>query len=420
MSVSGVIGIVGALIFLAHFFVGLFSRTRIPDVLWLTLIGVLLGPVLHLVTPSSFGAVGPVFTTVTLVLILFESGIGLSLEVLRKALRGTFSLALLNFVVTMLVVSAVAHGVGRLTVTASLMLGAILGGTSPTVVIPLASRLEMSEQASTILFLESAIGDVLSIVIALALLQAAQSGNVAVGPVLGNLLAAFLFAAILGVVGAVAWSILLNRVRTLENSLMTTIAFVFVIYGIVQFLGFSGAIASLAFGAMLGNLPSMDTSFLKRFTFLKPISLSKMERAFFSEVVFLVKTFFFIYVGVSVQLTNMGWILFGLLMTALIFLFRIPVARFGVNKSVPKQDAVRMAIMAPRGLAAAVLASLPLQAKMPGGHLVQATAYSVIIFGIALTSLLVFLLEKTSLRRLYERIFAGFGESAEVSTSSSG
>ena len=41
--------------FVAHALTGLFSRTRVPDVLLLTLIGLLLGPIFHLVGPQSFG-----------------------------------------------------------------------------------------------------------------------------------------------------------------------------------------------------------------------------------------------------------------------------------------------------------------------------------------------------------------------------
>ena len=80
---------VGLTIFLSHYFAALFKRTKIPDVLWLFTIGILLGPVSGLVHPENFGAVGPVFTTITLIFILFESGIDQRLEPLINALSGT-------------------------------------------------------------------------------------------------------------------------------------------------------------------------------------------------------------------------------------------------------------------------------------------------------------------------------------------
>ena len=63
---------VGITIFLSHWFAALFSRLRIPDVIWLFTIGLLIGPVFGIVKVQDFGAVGPVFTTITLIFILFE------------------------------------------------------------------------------------------------------------------------------------------------------------------------------------------------------------------------------------------------------------------------------------------------------------------------------------------------------------
>jgi len=81
MEIALIIVFIGGLIFLAHLFAGIFSRTKIPDVLLLILIGLCLGPLLNIATPKHFGVVGPIFTTVTLVIILFESDVGLRLDI---------------------------------------------------------------------------------------------------------------------------------------------------------------------------------------------------------------------------------------------------------------------------------------------------------------------------------------------------
>ena len=65
-EIAPVIAFVGILVFLAHVFTGVFSRTRIPDVILLIALGICIGPVLGLVTPAHFGQVGPIFTTITL------------------------------------------------------------------------------------------------------------------------------------------------------------------------------------------------------------------------------------------------------------------------------------------------------------------------------------------------------------------
>ena len=105
---ASIIAFVGILVFLAHLFTGIFSRTKIPDVLFLIIIGVCVGPVLGLTSPALFGAVGPVFTIITLIIILFESGLTLKLKTIRSAFGGAMTLAPLTFFLTMAVVAGFA------------------------------------------------------------------------------------------------------------------------------------------------------------------------------------------------------------------------------------------------------------------------------------------------------------------------
>lgn len=228
MSIAPIIVFVGALIFLAHLFAGIFSRTKIPDVLLLFMIGLFLGPVFGIVTPADFGVVGPVFTTITLVFILFESGTELRLESLHKALRGTLTLTTLNFLATMGVVGLAAWTFTELDLALSLMLGAIVGGTSSAVVVPLVRQLKMRSESGAILALESALSDVFTIVVPLALLEAYKLGEIRLNLMAGQMISAFLLALFFGIAGAFVWSILLNKVRTLQNAIFTTPAFVFV------------------------------------------------------------------------------------------------------------------------------------------------------------------------------------------------
>ena len=55
---SETILIFGLIFFLGHFFTLLFKKTWIPDVLLLMVLGIVMGSVLHLVSPVDFGKVG--------------------------------------------------------------------------------------------------------------------------------------------------------------------------------------------------------------------------------------------------------------------------------------------------------------------------------------------------------------------------
>jgi NhaP-type Na+/H+ or K+/H+ antiporter len=400
-NIAQVIAFVGILVFLAHLFAGIFSRTRIPDVILLIIIGICVGPVLGLASPPQFGAVGPVFTTITLIIILFESGITLRLTMLRSALSGAMILAPLSFFSTMAVVAGFVIWLTDLELLPAFILGAIVGSTSETVVIPLVRQLRIREETRTLLSVESSVNDVLSIVITLALVQAYTLGEFEIASVSGDLIASFLVALVFGIIGALIWSILLNRIHAIKNAIFTTPAFVFVIFGIVETLGFSGAIAALAFGVTIGNIETIRFPIFKTLTVKEPVGLNETERIFFSEVAFLLKTFFFVYLGISFELIS-GWLIaVGLVLTIVAFVLRIPAVKLSVKKAMAPKDVSVMAVMVPKGLAAVVLASIPLQQGVIGGEMIKNITYGVVLFSIVITSFLVVLLEKTKLPDLY-------------------
>jgi len=405
-NVAQVIAFVGILVFLAHLFTGIFSRTRIPDVVLLIIIGICVGPVLGLTSPEKFGVVGPVFTTVTLIIILFESGLALRLSMLRAALGGAMTLAPLSFFSTMAVVAGFAIWLTDLEVLPAFILGAIVGSTSEAVVIPLVRQLKIKEETKTLLSVESSVNDVLSIVITMALVQAYVVGKFEIASVSGNLIASFLVALVFGIIGALIWSVLLNRIHAIKNAIFTTPAFVFVIYGLVEYFGFSGAIAALAFGITIGNIETIRIPIFKTLTVKEAVGLNETEKLFFSEVAFLLKTFFFIYLGISLELISSWFIIVGLILTAVAFVLRIPAVKLSIRQAVGPKDFSVMAVMVPKGLAAVVLASIPLQQGVAGGEIIKNITYGVVLFSIVITSILVLLLEKTRLPDVYAWVFS--------------
>ncbi|HXR98082.1 MAG TPA: cation:proton antiporter [Terriglobales bacterium] len=387
MRLAAAIVLIGGLVFLAHLFAVVFSRTRIPDVLWLLLIGVALGPVSHLLTPAAFGVVGPAFVVITLVLILFESGLSLQYKRLRRALPGTIALSSVSFVAEALVMGAATWAATPLGAWRAFLLGVILAGNSPTVIVPLAKGLGLGTKTRDILFLESAFGDVLSIVLALALLDFHFNGwshwaGTGLQFVLG-----FGGAVVIGVLGGLVWSVLLRITRALENAMFTTAAFVFMLYGCAELLHANGAIAALAFGVVLGNVertPMVQEA-------LPAEGLNHAEKLFLGELVFLLKTFFFVYIGLSIEFNQLRWLLFGGVLTLLLVAARIPAVRVTLRHHVGERDSAMAACLVPKGLAAAVLASLLVERNVAGAEALQSVIYAVIFFGVVLTSVLVFI-----------------------------
>jgi len=386
---------IGLLVFIAHGLEDVFARTRIPDVLILLFIGLLLGPITGLVTPEALGKAGPVFTTLTLIVILFESGLGLDLKVLRKSIVGATGLTVWSFVLTLVVIAPLAKVFLNFNWLQACTLAATLGGTSSAVVIPIIKRLKLGEKARTILTLESALSDVLVIVVTLALVGAQVGGHFNIGRIFGEMFNTFLIAAVIGGLTGVFWSLTLRWLHGLKNSIFTTPAFVLVVYGLTEWLGFSGAIAALMMGITLGNIKELPPYFLKKRRELLT-SPSDTELAVFGEVAFLLKTFFFVYVGISIQMSDTFLVAAGLVIAVALFLLRVPVVHASLipGASFSRFEASISGAMTPKGLAAAVAASIPFQMGLDKGQEIRLVAFAVVFFTILTASLLVFLVER--------------------------
>jgi NhaP-type Na+/H+ or K+/H+ antiporter len=261
------------------------------------------------------------------------------------------------------------------------------------------------------LILEAAIGNVFSIVLALALMQAIKSRHVEFGAILGDIFSSFILATVLGLFGAIFWALILDQVRNIKYSILTTPAFVFIIYGINEWMGFSGAIAALAFGIGLANIDGIYNAWLKKFIKKVPVNLNETERSLFSELVLLLKTFFFIYVGISIQLKRWEPIVIGLGISVLLFIIRIPAVRFAISKKegIPEKEVVFMSALNPKGLTAAVLATQALIyiPDIETAMFVRNIVFSVILFSIVINSILIPVIDKEgSLYRFYLRMFS--------------
>ncbi|MCB0363142.1 MAG: cation:proton antiporter, partial [Bdellovibrionales bacterium] len=255
MDTGTVLLIVGAFYFFAHALTWLFNLTRIPDVLILVAVGFLIGPATGLAKIEDFGRMGSVMTVVALAIILFESGTKLKLSSLGRSLPSTL---LITFVTVFVTIGLLALGSWPFLEknwSLALITGTILCGTSSAVVIPMVESLKMGEKAKTILVLESALTDVVCIVLTFALVEGLSTGDVSLFGVSTQVMKSLALAGVVGVVGGVFWLMVWEKVREIPSSVFTTIAFAFVLYGIAELLGLSGAIATLSFGISLANLP---------------------------------------------------------------------------------------------------------------------------------------------------------------------
>ena len=110
---------------------------------------------------------------------------------------------------------------------------------------------------------------------------------------------------------------------------------------------------------------------------------------FLSDIIFLLKTFFFVYLGISVRFADWRLGAVAVLAVIAVYLTRAGVVRLSMPASTSRPDARVMAVLGPKGLAAAVLAGVPLQMGVAQGEAIQQLTYMVVLASIVATSVLV-------------------------------
>lgn len=398
---------IGIILFLGQVFSSLFEKTRLPDVLPLMILGMLLGPVGGLVRPDMFGQAGQIFTTLALIVVLFHSGLEFKILSLRGAAGPGLLLTSVGFIVETLAIAWLMRVFLRMPQLAAFIAGAIVADNSTAVITPLLDKLKITDKTKTMLFLEANVTGVYSIVLTLALLGVHAHGEaLTVSGVGMEIVRSFGVGVGLSVLAGFFWMSVLNRVRGLENAVSLTFAFVLLVYSVSEYVGGDGAIATLVFGVMVGNMRLIKRLWLKNLK-VETLSFNRGEKGFFGELEFIFKTLFFVFMGVCIHVGAVSFMLMGLLVAAVKLLVRAPCVNWCVGKKVTRYECSFMLAMCPNGLISAVLAALAAQQLEAAGTVMQDVIYSVIFFSVIFASLMSFRIEKGGLlwigRTFFER-----------------
>ncbi len=247
VAVVMIIGFLGNLIF---------NKTKISDITILLLLGLLVGPILQLIDPATIEilrGISPLFASLALVVLLFEGGLHLNFYRVITQLSKATGFTMLVFTLSMGFTALVMSMLGW-PIMYGLLLGAITGGISSAIVIPIVNKTNASPETKTLVTLESALTDAIVVIVALAILQIIVSDYLDIGLVAQNIFAAFSIAAVVGVLAGIIWLKLLRDFKSIkEYEYILTVATLFLIYVLVEFVGGNGAISALVFGLILGN-----------------------------------------------------------------------------------------------------------------------------------------------------------------------
>lgn len=340
-----------------------FAKTKIPDMLWLMLIGVFLGPVAayfgySTIERNTMLAIAPLFSAIALMVILFEAGLYMDLFKLLRASVAATNVMLVNLVFSIIAVAVFAYFMLHLGVLESILLGAILSGTSSAIVTSTVNRTKVSEKTKMIMSLESIVTDPLVIIVALVIIDALvkTTAFAGVGFIASSVTKIFTASLFIGVIGGFLWTRVLPRIQKYKYHHMLTIAFLFVIYTIGEVIGGSGAIVAFATGIIFGNTHHLMQMFkLKK----KIVGLTKETKDFNAYISFFIRTFFYVFLGMLISFENPSMFLFGVLLSFVLLAARYFGMGLSAKNGFTQKEKMIMVYLYPRGLATAVMATLP-------------------------------------------------------------
>jgi cell volume regulation protein A len=362
----------------------IFEKTRIPDVIWLLIFGLLAGPIFGMVDPSLFVDLTSLMVALALMIILFDAGLNMNIYQFIKGFPRSTLLAILNIFFAMVLVGYISVVAFGLELIKGLALGAAIGGTSATIVLTIIKGLKLGQDVRTLLSLESILTDPICIVLAITLLKIISPPQLPLSLAVNEIFSEFSIAFLWGLVAGIIWMFILDYIKGRPFDYMLTLAIVFLTYVIVESIGGNGSVAALAFGLALGNSTAISKmlKLKKRFVFNR-----KMIKRFHSEITFFIRSFFFVFMGL-VMIIDVNFIFWGVLITLALIISRIFAVQFATLKmkiDPKKLNIIR--IMAPRGEGAAVLSQLPRVYAIPGAEIFSNIAFITILVSVIYTSI---------------------------------
>lgn len=392
----------------------IFKKMGFPDTLFLILVGLIFGPILGLFSQENLLPVMPVFTALTLALILFQGGLNMNIyKLLSQSIRSTilaFSYVLSATFSTMLF----GHFALGLRWIEALMLGPMTAGTSSVVVMPLVTKLNLPEEVKVVLSLESTITDVLNIILVTVFLEIYLIGSFDARIIFSQLAEKFILGIIFGAIIGIIWIKILEIVRRQEYTYMLTLATLIMCYAGVEYLGGSGALSALAFGAMLGMLLQYLNPTEEGFRFLdlafgtllERLNLQHMHdlmeniekfRSFQTELTFLVRVLFFLFLGL-IYIPNITGVMYACVILGINLVIRKLAVNISTYGSALHKYGMFMTFMCGTGLAEAIL-SLIVYDELAIRQIAIASIYPLIVTNIIIVNNIITSLAPLILKR---------------------
>ena len=398
----------------------LMKRFPIPTPLFLIFLGYLLGTItlpigMSFLFPGASGSllplpiapflsIAPLFSTIALIIILFYGGLEIrSSDFLRNIPRVLIEVNI-YVLLGILSIAGLVTFFFHWDIWTALLMGSIVGGeTSAAVVVPLTKLVKMSEATKTFLILESTLNSIYSVVFYFTFLRVIQGQGGGLAEVLSGIGVSILSGVIAGVAMGYLWRFISPALSDFDFSYVVAILLVLSAYLISNYFG-GGLVSSLAFGLVAfrrSSLPSSPASLeIDGLTYrneahpnssslansedeAQSYEVTYLSRTHY-EITFVMKTFFFVLLGLLLTAIPSHVVYsalsYGALFTLALFALRFLASRISTFKSSFKPERNLILFTMAQGLTPAVLAVSTVSFGVPDGSMILSLALAVILY----------------------------------------
>lgn len=348
---------------------------QVPGIVLLLLAGVLLGPeVLGIVRPETLGHALEIVVGMCVAVILFEGGLNLSVDRLRREAVTLRRLVTVGAVITALGGTIAGRYIMGWPWELAVPFGTLVVVTGPTVVQPVLRRVRVRPQLETILEGEAVLIDALgavAAVVALEIVLATSMAEAATG--FAGLPGRLLLGAGLGLGGGLAVGVVIRRQRLIPEGLESVfvLSLVLALFEISEaILPESGIMTAAMAGITVGN---MNTG------------LQEELKEFKEQLTILLLGLLFVLLAATVEIADvvaLGWPGVATVLVLMLVVRPADVAISTMGSDLSIRERAFLAWLAPRGIVAAAVASLFGQwleeAGIAGGAQLQALVFMVI------------------------------------------
>jgi cell volume regulation protein A len=346
---------------------------------------------------------------ITVSIFSFDTGINVDISGVMKGVIKALTLTFATFISITIIIGLCLTILlpNRFSFLEGLLLGAMvggLGGISVTGILDqLKSLIPFIESEGIVLNLESTFSDPIKVVACITLIRMIISPGLTLEGGMKDIVFTFTISAIFGLAIGLLWAEVLNLLWGRPFNYMMTVAALFPIYITSELVAGSGGgpITALVFGLTITNYRYVS----RKLGSSRRVRVDKRRiREFNQEITFLIKAFFFVYLGLTVELT-LQHTLIGLGLVALMLAIRFAVASgIGSVLNFTFGEKVLSRTIFLQGASALVLSQLPELLDTEGvfvdPRIFQNICYPIVFITIIFVSIFGPVLAKRQLRAL--------------------